>query len=95
MICSPFISVAVPRPVFGLPLYLDSHALDPYTVAFFESCCGVMSSAFFLRGVRRACFIKLTVGLLQVVLEDVPPALLRVPYMRNLSWRRWPGKALF
>lgn len=48
MICSPFISVAVPRPVLGFALYLDSHALDPYTVAFFESCCGVTSSAFFL-----------------------------------------------
>ena len=53
---------------------------------------------FFLRGVRRACFIKL-LALLSVVLEDVPSALPRVRsirYVRNTLYERhWPGKAYF
>ena len=47
MICSPSVSVAVPRPILDLVCTWDSHALAPYTIVFFESCCGVMSSAFF------------------------------------------------
>ena len=47
MICSLSVSVAVPGPILGLVCTWDSHALAPYTIAFFESYCGVMSSAYF------------------------------------------------
>lgn len=83
MICSPSVSVAVPCPILGLVSTWDSHALAPYTVVFFESCCGVMSSAFLKMVFHESLLLKLTVGLLQAVLKDRPP------------YRWWLGKAFF